>query len=87
MLNKHRVTLDTPVHFRLRVQGSLDEHWSDRLGDATISRSGTPQAWVTELSGTCVDQAAVFGILNTLYDLGLPPLSNECAATPSAAGG
>ena len=60
---------------------------AQRLGDATIVHAGTDQAPVTELSGYSVDQAARFGILNTLYDLGLPLLSYECKAAPSRAGG
>ncbi|HSN75491.1 MAG TPA: hypothetical protein VL334_10475, partial [Anaerolineae bacterium] len=40
--------------------------------------SQTDGAPVTVLSGQFQDQAALAGVLNTLYDLGLPLLSVEC---------
>jgi hypothetical protein len=36
------------------------------------------EAPVTTLSGRLLDQAALCGILNTLYDMRLPLLSVEC---------
>jgi hypothetical protein len=40
---------------------------------------GSPE---TELSGRLLDQAALFGVLVTLYDLGLPLLSVACRVAP-----
>jgi hypothetical protein len=37
---------------------------------------------ITELSGRLVDQAALTGVLNTLYDLGLPLLLVEAISVP-----
>ena len=33
---------------------------------------------LTTLSGSLVDQAALYGVLNALYDMHLPLLSVEC---------
>jgi hypothetical protein len=40
---------------------------------------GAPE---TELRGRLLDQAALFGVLLTLYDLGLPLLAVACRAAP-----
>jgi hypothetical protein len=69
--------LDTPATYRISVQGYLDESWSDRLGGVTITPSKADEAPVTTLSGRLLDQAALFGVLNALYDLHLPLLSVE----------
>ena len=69
----------TPATYCIQVQGILDESWSDRLGGmaiATVSKS--EESPVTMLSGYILDQAALLGILNTLYNLRLPLLSVEC---------
>lgn len=73
-----RLSLDSPAAYVIRVQGYLDKSWSDRMGGANIQvQSQPPDAPVTVLSGEFQDQAALAGVLNTLYDLGLPLLSVE----------
>ena len=67
-----------PAVYRIRVQGQLDASWSDRLAGMTITvDSENEQKPVTTLEGLLTDQAALSGILNTLYDLHLPVLSVE----------
>lgn len=70
------------AEYRIRVQGVLDAVWSDRLGGlAIIDDRNTPDGRaVTLLYGRLRDQAALFGVLTTLYDLRLPILSVECVA-------
>ena len=81
MLPATRLTLDTPAAYQIRIQGHLDKSWSDRMGGATIQvQSQPPESPVTTLTGNFRDQAALAGVLNTLYDLGLPLLSVECLA-------
>ncbi len=59
---------DTPI-YHIRIQGQLDESWSEWLGELAI----TPQPdGTTLLSGPIVDQAALHGILDRLYGLNLP---------------
>jgi hypothetical protein len=69
----------TPAKYRIKVLGELDEKWSDRLGgmSVTIDRSGK-QGSVTTFVGPLRDQAALSGVLCTLYELHLTVLSVEC---------
>jgi hypothetical protein len=72
---KHKLTLDRPATYQIKVPGHLDESWSDWVGGMTITveseGDGPP---VTTLTGT-LDQAALQGLLRRLYSLGLPLLS------------
>src|SRR4051812_32679071 len=84
-----RLTLDAPLACTIRVVGTLDPRWSERLGGLRVHATGRSYP-VTELSGPLRDQAALFGVLTTLYDLGLPLLSVDCPAArgpPSAGAG
>ena len=76
---------DTPASYLIRIQGHLDQNWSDRLGGLTITpMSQEDEEVVTTLSGQLVDQAALFGVLIGLYDMRLPLISVdwlEVAAT------
>ena len=56
----------------IRVKGRIDEHWSDWFEDLTITHTDQDE---TILSGAVVDQAALYGLLAKLRDLGLPLLS------------
>jgi hypothetical protein len=69
----------SPAIYRITVQGSLEESWSDRmLGmQITASEEKGPGA-VTLLVGKVRDQAELNGILDTLYTLQRPVLSVEC---------
>ncbi len=56
----------TPTTYEIRVDGHLDDHWSDRLG-LTITRNGdgTSSLW-----GPIADQAQLHGVLAGLRDIG-----------------
>ena len=76
------LTLDTPAVYRINVQGCLDKRWSDRMNGVDISVGNLPdEAPLTVLSGYFIDQAALVGVLNTLYDLGFPLLKVELLET------
>ncbi len=61
-----------PSLYHIRVQGILDEKWSDWFDGFAI----TPQADdETLLAGPVPDQAALHGLLAKIRDLGLPLLS------------
>lgn len=68
--------IDSPSRYRISIQGVLSAEWSDRLGGLRIvtfeSEDSDP---VTVLSGDVIDQAALLGVLNALYDLRYPLLS------------
>src|SRR5215211_5352081 len=74
-----RLTIYTPLDCTILVVGTLDGRWSDRLGGLRVRVTGRGFP-VTELTGQLMDQAALYGVLVTLYDLGLPLLSVACRA-------
>jgi hypothetical protein len=84
----HRRTIvDTPVRYRIRIEGLLDRRWSDSLcGMAISSRSRAGKPIVTTLSGELTDMAALMGVLNTVYDLGFTLLKVEKLAGLGPAG-
>jgi hypothetical protein len=60
---------DQPATYRILVYGTLDEKWSGRMGDMRITHP-VAMADRTVLIGKLTDQAALFGVLNSLYALG-----------------
>lgn len=63
-----------PAHYRIRIRGHLDPAWSAWFDSLTVTQAddGT-----TELVGPLVDQAALFGLLARLRDLGATLLLAE----------
>lgn len=67
-----------PASYRIVVQGILSPDWFDRLGGLAITTDRRPgRAPQTTLRGHLRDQAALSGVLDTLYCLHLPILSVE----------
>jgi len=68
--------MEKATSYQIRVLGELDKKWSDRLGgmSITINRQDKQES-VTILVGTLRDQAALAGVLCTLYELHYPVLS------------
>jgi len=59
-------------HYQITVEGKIDPSWSDWLGGMRlVSRKETDGMQITILSGTIVDQVALRGLLNRLWDLNL----------------
>ncbi len=74
---KH-LKLWTPATYRIEIEGYLEESMSERLGGMRINiRGRDDQTMVTTLEGRLRDQAALAGILNSLYEMHLPILSVE----------
>ena len=69
-------TLTEPAAYRIRIAGRVRNGWSDFLIglQERLLEDGGP---ITELFGTVPDQAALFGLLCHLRDLGLPLISVE----------
>jgi hypothetical protein len=61
-----------PGRYEIRLKGHLDARWVARFDGLsfTYEHDGT-----TILAGPVVDQAALYGVLRTVRDLGLPLLS------------
>jgi hypothetical protein len=61
-----------PNTYQIKVQGQLDETWSDWFDNMTITMTSLDQDQpITTLTGTIVDQAALQSILRRLHDLNL----------------
>jgi hypothetical protein len=64
--------------YQILVEGMLDPQWSDCLAGLTISvREQPPRPAVTQLTGPLEDQAALQGVLDTLFMLKMPLLMVE----------
>ena len=74
---KPRLHPDQPAFYRIQIQGYLGQQWSESMAGLTISVSGERDQSVTTLSGEVLDQAALMGVLNSLYGLGYTLLSVE----------
>ena len=55
-------------HVEIRVKGRIDERWSEWFDGLTITHSDQDE---TVLTGPIVDQAALYGLVAKLRDLGL----------------
>ena len=73
----HRLTLCDPAVYRIQIQGVLDESWAEELGMGIGWIKEIGRGPVTILKGEVLDQAALVGLLNRLYGLGLPLVSVE----------
>ena len=56
----------------IRITGRIDRKWSDWFADLQIKHTERDEAILT---GEVADQAALYGLLAKLRDLGLPLLS------------
>lgn len=75
--------LGSPALYRIKVHGYLDNRWSNRLGGIAICHvTIAGDVPITILHGKLIDQAALFGVLNSLYSLGFAILSLECEPEP-----
>ena len=72
-----RSSFAMPGNYRIRVRGLVDRNWSDWLGGMTITTRESQSTIETDLVGRVVDQAALAGILNALYEMHLPILRVE----------
>jgi hypothetical protein len=63
-------------HVEVRVQGRIDQRWSEWLDDLAITHTDQDE---TVLTGPIADQAALYGLIAKLRDLGLPLLAVNLA--------
>jgi hypothetical protein len=72
------IPFDRPVAYQIIVQGRINPNMSDFLGGMAIQiKSGETKSPITILNGELRDQAALAGVLNSLYELHLPVISVE----------
>jgi hypothetical protein len=60
--------------YQIKVQGKLDEGWSDWFSGMTVT-FGSGRAPITTLTGAVADQSALRGILSKIWDLNLTLIS------------
>ncbi len=74
MSESHVATEDyrEPGLYEIRLKGHLDARWAERFDGLSFTHEGDG---TTILAGPVVDQAALYGLLRTVRDLGLPLLS------------
>jgi len=58
--------------YQIRVECHLDDQWTDWFGNMTITLQENGD---TLLTGPIADQAALFGLLKKVRDLGMPLVS------------
>ncbi len=63
---------DAPARYQIRVRGTLESHWSGWFAGLTITTEADGN---TLLAGPLADQAALYGVINRLRDLGLTLLA------------
>jgi hypothetical protein len=59
---------DAPACYQIRVRGMIDPHWSDWFNGMAITYDADGD---TLLIGTLADQAALYGVLQRIRNLGL----------------
>ncbi len=78
MNNSRHLGMDRSATYFIRVEGCIGERWKDWFSDLRITLNDN-EAFVTSvLEGTITDQAALLGLLQKLYSLGLPLLEVRC---------
>jgi hypothetical protein len=65
-----------PTVYQIRIKGHVDEQWTDWFGGLTITLE---ESGDTLLTGPVPDQAALFGLLRRVRDLGMQLISINCA--------
>ena len=61
-----------PMVYQIRIEGHLDCQWTDWFSDLTITLEENGD---TLLTGPVIDQAALFGLLKKVRDLGMSLVS------------
>jgi hypothetical protein len=61
-----------PMIYQIRIEGHLGCEWAGWFGDLTITLADNGE---TLLTGPVIDQAALYGLLKKVRDLGMPLLS------------
>jgi hypothetical protein len=78
MDDSHNPIMDITAPYRIRVYGVASERWLSRNWNMTAMtfQRGAGMT-TTEMVGKVTDQAALVGLINTLYDLGHVIISIE----------
>ncbi len=73
LMNAHTsLRNESPARYRLRLQGARPGGWGDWLEHLEVVIQGSGPEAVTLLTGDVRDQSALFGLLGSVRDLGIP---------------
>ncbi len=72
MPNKRSQSSDQAMVYQIRIEGHLGAQWAEWFGGMKMMREENGD---TLLTGPVVDQAALYGLLKKVRDLGMPLLS------------
>src|SRR5437762_13627046 len=61
-----------PLVYQIRIKGYLGREWTDWFGGLTLTLEDNGE---TLLTGLVLDQAALYGVLRKVRDVGMPLLS------------
>jgi hypothetical protein len=64
-----------PGFYEIRIKGHLADRWAGWFGGLTITLEDNGDSLLT---GPVIDQAALFGLLRKVCDLGMPLISVYC---------
>ena len=78
MTGLESLQFDQSATYQIKVQGRLDERWAQWFdGMAIAFEPAEDGVTVTVLTGSVIDQAALYGLIGRMRDLGLPLISVE----------
>jgi hypothetical protein len=66
-----RISLEQPALYQIQVQGMISQSWLEYFDGLKITLEGKDGWAITTLTGSMTDQAALQGLLQKLYTLGL----------------
>jgi hypothetical protein len=69
---KSKIDTSQLMVYEIRVEGHLDSQWIEWFGGATITLEENGD---TLLTSPAIDQAALYGLLKKVRDLGMPLVS------------
>ena len=80
-LRVSHLTFDGSATYQILVGGHVEANWSDWMEGMSVRRLPNEDGpAITLLEGELIDQAALAGLLNTLYEMHLVVLSVECSS-------
>jgi hypothetical protein len=81
MLRKQTTHPEHPIVYQIRLRGQLGAQWADWFDSLAVTQAENGD---TLLTGPVSDQAALFGLLRKVRNLGLPLISINCLEPDSS---
>ena len=70
-MQNNRITIGQTMIYQIKIEGHLNGQWSEWFQGLSILPADDGDTFLT---GSVVDQAALFGLLRKVRDLGMPLL-------------